>query len=131
VYPSSGGRARTLGRNSIWASTWLVNELLITKLGCQSRSWFIGQPHQHDDAARAAPVEPANCHSSTCGDVDHGHVGAQPGHVDLVVSMADVGTIAWCFIRLIWLVIRPASVAVTKMSQSRPRRPRWRPGIRP
>ena len=106
--------------SSIWASTWLVKELLITKLGCPvALPRFISRPSLStmiDRAGRSSSA--ANCHSSTCGLILTLVAFGSAASPAMSISLSKwpmLDTIAWCRIRLIWsaVITSRLPVAVT------------------
>jgi hypothetical protein len=76
-----------LVKSSICASTWLVNELDITKLG-----WPVAQPRftRRPSASRMMRLPSGKMIWSTCGLISiHSYFSSGPP-VDLVVEVADV-----------------------------------------
>jgi hypothetical protein len=107
--------------SSIWAMTWLVNEELITNEG-----WPVAQPRFRRRPSARIMIERAALPGGEDPLVDWGlmlcffdarHL-REAGHVDLVVEVADVATIALSFIFRMWSAVMMSllPVAVMKMS---------------
>src|SRR5580704_925821 len=78
------GYSSVLVNSSTWAITWLVKLLDMTKLGCPvALPRFSRRPSD----STMMPCPSGKVHSSTCGLM---LVWRTPGHVDLVVEVADV-----------------------------------------
>jgi hypothetical protein len=102
------GKSAVLVNSSIWASTWLVKLIDITKLGCPvALPRFSSRP----SASTMTEWPSGKTNSSTCGLMstllDVAHAG-QAGHVDLVVEVADVADDG--------VVLHPAMCSAVMMS---------------
>ena len=107
-----------LVNSSIWAIVWLVNELLITKLGCPvALPRFSRRPSE----SRMIAWPSGNTHSSTCGLMLTRSIPGTRARPAMSISLSKcpmLPTIAWCFIRAMWSAVMMSllPVAVTKMS---------------